>query len=171
MDPGLRIGLLALSSLALFLVAAKFHGRAVRLVREYEGYLEVDFRRENPPFVEALWRRDRLRFWSLAALAVVLGGLLLAAGRSDALVPAWRPALRPIAIGTLALIAWPLIVAFLAEGLWLTLERLRQMRRVAPAPSSTAQGPRWARDARRGTLSLLLASGVLAFAVVWLAVA
>lgn len=170
MDAGLRVALLAAASLALLVLAAKFHGRAVRLVREYEGYLDVDFRRRNPPFVEALWRRDRIRFWSLALVSVALGGLLLASGASASLVPEWRAGLRPIALGAFALVAWPLACAFVAEGTWLTLEQALRMRRVAPPKSSPAQDPRWARNAQRGTVLLLLTVGALGVAIARLAI-
>src|SRR5262245_176985 len=59
----------------VFLVAAKLHGRQLRLERERAGYMHVTFgrRAQNPPFVVALWRRERFIFWPTAAvLAIVL---------------------------------------------------------------------------------------------------
>src|SRR5438045_8903489 len=56
---------------ATFLVAAKAHGRQLRIERELAGYWEVSFRARNPAFVEALWRRERIVYWSLAAVAAI----------------------------------------------------------------------------------------------------
>lgn len=61
----MEIILLVPASLALILAAAKAHGREVRLAREAAGILQVDFGRDNGPFVNALWRRDRRRYWTL----------------------------------------------------------------------------------------------------------
>lgn len=67
---------LAAATVLLVLVAAKAHGRQVRLLRERAGIMAVDFRKDNGPVVEAIWRRDRLRFWVTAAAlgAVAVGG-------------------------------------------------------------------------------------------------
>lgn len=71
----------AILTLPLLLVAAKAHGRQVRLERERAGYHDVVFGGENAPFVEALWRRDRVAFWTAAPLAMVtLGALAWLAG-------------------------------------------------------------------------------------------
>jgi hypothetical protein len=69
--------LLGMSLVAWILVAAKAHGRQIRLEREALGFFHVDFRGENPPEVEAIWRRDRRLFWATLAS---LGAILLAAG-------------------------------------------------------------------------------------------
>lgn len=67
--------LAAAPAVAALLVAAKAHGRQVRLLRERAGHFEVTFGGSNPPFVEALWRADRIRFWSTVPLAAAaLGG-------------------------------------------------------------------------------------------------
>ncbi|HEX2734309.1 MAG TPA: hypothetical protein VHM70_22020 [Polyangiaceae bacterium] len=56
-----------------FLVSAKLHGRELRLEREAAGYHQVVFGGQNPPWVEALWHAERVRFWSwTAGLALVL---------------------------------------------------------------------------------------------------
>ena len=63
------------TAVVIFLAAAKLHGRQLRLEREHAGVMSVDFRRrsENPPFVVALWRKDRWTFWPVAAaVAMVL---------------------------------------------------------------------------------------------------
>ncbi len=100
-------------SVVTFIVAAKAHGRQVRLERERVGHTQVVFGGENPPFVEALWKRDRVRFWSVAALVfAVVAVLVLTASSID--VP------RPLGGGTLGA-AWsmlflPLVTAFLFCG-------------------------------------------------------
>lgn len=57
----------------LFLVAAKLHGRELRLEREARGIREVSFGRgaKNDPFVVALWRRERYIFWPIAAVCAL----------------------------------------------------------------------------------------------------
>jgi len=60
-------------AVVIFLAAAKLHGRQLRLEREHAGVMSVDFRRrsENPPFVVALWRKDRWTFWPVAAAVAI----------------------------------------------------------------------------------------------------
>ncbi|HEX2065871.1 MAG TPA: hypothetical protein VHI93_03570 [Candidatus Thermoplasmatota archaeon] len=55
----------AVAALALVLAAAKAHGRQLRLERTQAGHPHADFRGGNDPWVEALWRRDRILFWAL----------------------------------------------------------------------------------------------------------
>src|SRR2546422_4443113 len=77
--PGLFWIELGLGVVLLFL-SAKAHGRQIRLERGLEGYMEGDFMKENPPWVEALWRKDRRRFWPTFALAIAVlsaAGLLI----------------------------------------------------------------------------------------------
>ena len=94
--------LAALLTAPLFLVAAKAHGRQVRLEREGAGYHDVTFGGDNAPFVEALWRRDRVAFWTIAPLAALaLGAILWARGAG-----AW----------TLLALPWGMVAAFLALG-------------------------------------------------------
>jgi hypothetical protein len=73
------LGLVAASTLAWFLTSAKTHGREIRLERELQGIDEVDFRRSTPnhPWVEELWRRDRIGYWTRATAAFVLIGAML----------------------------------------------------------------------------------------------
>src|SRR5690349_19131953 len=59
--------------LALILLAAKAHGRQIRLEREAKGVFSVDFRAQNPPEVEAIWRRDRRTFWPAAVVVATAG--------------------------------------------------------------------------------------------------
>ncbi|HUR67902.1 MAG TPA: hypothetical protein VM370_01545 [Candidatus Thermoplasmatota archaeon] len=94
----------ALVGIAALLVSAKAHGRQVRLEREAAGYHSVEFGGTNPAFVEALWRRDRLRFWPLVgALSFVLGAA------------AWW--WRGPALALVAGLLWAPIVGFLYAGL------------------------------------------------------
>lgn len=95
----------ALAGLPLVVLAAKIHGRQLRLERTAQGLGgDVDFR-DPPPSVALLWRRDRIRYWiTLPALALVLPAL------GAALRLAWPQALL------LALVAAPTL-AFAALGL------------------------------------------------------
>lgn len=69
--------LLGMALVAWILLAAKAHGRQVRLEREALGVFTVDFRGSNPPEVEAIWKRDRRIFWPTM---VVLSAGLVAVG-------------------------------------------------------------------------------------------
>src|SRR5688500_3490211 len=74
------------TSLALFLAAAKAHGRELRLERVAQGIESVVFGGTNPAFVEELWRAERLRFWIAAPIAAaVIGAFLRSRGH------AWGP--------------------------------------------------------------------------------
>lgn len=85
----MKIAILVIASVVLFLLAAKVHGRALRLEREAMGVMHVTFGGgpgANPPEVEALWSADRWRFWPLTGvLAVVLAAAAFAFTRSGAL--------------------------------------------------------------------------------------
>lgn len=63
------------AALALVLAASKAHGRQLRLERTEAGHPEADFRGPNDPWVEALWRNDRIGFWTLF-LALGAAGLI-----------------------------------------------------------------------------------------------
>jgi hypothetical protein len=106
-----KLALLIVASFVVFLVAAKVHGRALRLEREAMGFHSVTFGGANPPEVEALWRADRVRFWPLAgALAALLAGGAFWLTRS----PAWA---------ALAALAWGPSLAFFACAILSTLRR------------------------------------------------
>ena len=93
------------ASVATLLLAAKAHGRQLLLVREAAGFHDVAFAGDNPPFVVALWRADRRRYWSLAGAFAVLFGVGLAL-------------LRVAAPGLLlAVTLWAPTAAFAAAGL------------------------------------------------------
>lgn len=100
----MRTALLVLTSIVLFLAAAKAHGRELRLEREAAGVSHVDFGRRNPPVVEAIWRAERIRFWiatPIFALAFV--------------VACWRLGASH-AISALAIVAWSPSCAFVVLG-------------------------------------------------------
>jgi hypothetical protein len=104
---GMTRWLTLVSSLAAFVAAAKTHGRQVRLERELAGYHEVHFGGSNPPFVEALWRRESVAFWSVSlvlAVAWLVFGTLSGRFKGWSL---WVPALL-----------WAPTLAFVATGLW-----------------------------------------------------
>lgn len=103
-------------SLAALGAAAKAHGRQIRLERERAGYTRVVFGGDNPAFVVALWRRDRVRLWSVAA-AVALA--------ATALHLAHLGPLRG-GLGTAqALLLAPMLAGFVVSGLasWAALLR------------------------------------------------
>jgi hypothetical protein len=102
----MRITILFLLSATLFLVAAKSHGRQLRLEREAAGYSSVSFTAANPPYVEELWRAERVRFWTATLIfaALVLAGLW---GRERVAflavaVAGWAPALSFVVNGLLS---------------------------------------------------------------------
>ncbi|MHB8606596.1 MAG: hypothetical protein ACYDCK_15240 [Thermoplasmatota archaeon] len=95
---------LILASVGLLLTAAKTHGRALRLEREREGVMDVEFGAEtNGAFVDAMWARDRVRYWTMTPLAaLVMGGsLFLRHGLALAIVGAllWAPTLAFLVLG------------------------------------------------------------------------
>ena len=140
--------LLALATAALVLVAAKAHGRQVRLEREQQGVFAVDFRGRNPEVVERIWRTDRRIFWPAFAALAVFGAaavLLLALSPSD------------LVGGFLATTAWAFAAAFLVAGLssWARMARLKQ----GPLP--------WRRRATAGSVAWWLAAAAAAALVAW----
>jgi hypothetical protein len=153
----------------LLLLTAKAHGRQIRLERELEGYLEVDFRRDNPPWVEALWRKDRRRFWATFTLAIVVlsaVALLTLPPRFGA-EPLGSPALGAVVLGGFL---WPLIVAFVSNGIQSAV-RLRtalNQRTANGSRRTRVQGERgpWLRGAVRGTIGYWgSVAGIVAIAV------
>ena len=61
------------AAVALILVAAKAHGRQLRIERTQAGYPTADFRGPSEPFVESLWRTDRIGFWTLFVALAAAG--------------------------------------------------------------------------------------------------
>ena len=103
-----------IASVAAYLLAAKAHGLQLRVERELAGYFEVTFRAKNPDFVEALWSRERIIYWSIAA-ALIAGGIAYGFLASR---KAWPLPLQRSRVGLFLLsVAWPLTAAFLIAGL------------------------------------------------------
>lgn len=120
----------------VIVAAAKAHGRQVRMERELEGHFNVDFRADNPPWVERLWKRDRIVYWSAFALMLGLG---------------WQAGLQTALIGGLALIllaAWALVGAFFTAGI---ASLARFARAVRTKPLVRAERGPWLRAAWRGS--------------------
>ncbi len=139
----------------LLYLTAKAHGRQIRLEREFEGYMEVDFMKENPPWVEALWRKDRRRFWPTFAVATVVlsaTGLLVLPGRFGT-EPFGNPFLGAV---LLTGFLWPIVIAFTSNGIQSALRLRTTLSRETSIGHQRAsvhrkEGP-WARSALRGTL-------------------
>jgi hypothetical protein len=101
----MRWALFAGSSLVLFLSAAKAHGRELRLERLAAGFDHVIFGGDNPAFIDALWRAERVRFWIAApALAAALLALLKTRGIATG----------PAALGA---VVWASALAFAGCGI------------------------------------------------------
>lgn len=146
-------GLSVLVALVLLvLAAAKAHGRQVRLARERFGIRDVDFRRDNGPIVEGIWRRDRALFWtgagSAAAFLIPSAALGLAFTR-------WPVA---GAVGIAAVLAF--VAGFVFAG---GVEFVRHTVRHGPADPPTLPLDR---QASLGWWALVAMAGAL----VWVAV-
>jgi hypothetical protein len=92
------------ASVATFILAAKAHGRELRLEREAAGILRVVFGGDNPPFVDALWAAERLRFWiATPLLSLTLAVVLVIAGASRSTIAlaslSWAPAVVLMVLG------------------------------------------------------------------------
>jgi hypothetical protein len=128
--------LAAVATVALVLVAAKAHGRQIRLEREQQGYFRVDFRSQNPAAVEAIWRMDRRIFWPTFALGAAFAVFYAVM----ALFP------RDLAVAGF-IVAWSFAAAFAVAGLasWLRMARRDQ----GPLP--------WRKRAQQGSVGWWLA--------------
>ncbi len=171
--PGLFWIELGLGVVLLFL-SAKSHGRQIRLEREREGYMEVDFMKENPPWVEALWRKDRRRYWATVPVAIAV--LLLLGVPTLPLRFGTEPLGNPI-LGTIIVAGflWPLVVAFTSNGIQSALRlrtALNQGGRDRPeGPPEHPESTPWRRAARRVTIwywALVLAIGGVAVVVAFI---
>jgi hypothetical protein len=140
------------STILWFLIAAKTHGRQIRLEREYRGIDRVDFRREteNHPWLEALWQKDRQGYWPIAGIGVVVIAIAL-------FLSEWIERWAIIPFSVLAAMG----IAFLVQG-------ARSHHRLAAdlrsgVTESFGPNPRhanddWKRGARRGTLRWFFAT-------------
>lgn len=151
-------------SVGLLLLAAKSHGRQIRVERERAGFFEVSFGRAaaNPPWVEALWRGDRWRFWTVFPLAAVALATLLVtrSGEADAALPFESDAFAPPlwALLLVATLLWAPVASFTFCGLW-SYARLLRLRRDPSqgGPKSAAivapPASEWWRPALWGSLA------------------
>ena len=173
--PGLvsHLGALSVSaaaglSVAVFLLAAKSHGRQLRLERELEGYHEVVFGGTNPRFVEALWQEDRAVYWMLFPIAAGVPGLtFMAASVLGWLRSLTYPAILLILLGILL---WAFIVSFFGCGM-LSIRRFARALRDGSVGGETRESrarrerPDWLAQARRGTAAFWVTTVALALAV------
>jgi hypothetical protein len=147
------------ASAVAFVLAAKAHGRQIRLERELQGYHQVVFGGSNPPFVEALWRADRVRYWSITAglAAGAVGLFFLARARG------WHWPFLGGGGGSAAWLAlWGApVVAFITCGLWSLGRFVRAVEQKAGAVEAG-----WASEAIQGS-TVWFAAAVLAAVLVF----
>ena len=97
------------AAVALILVAAKAHGRQLRIERVQAGHAEADFRGGNDPWVETLWRNDRIGLWTLF-VALAAAAMLWAIASTGSLG-------APLFWGRLLVgVSWALAGAFFVMG-------------------------------------------------------
>ncbi|MHB8585325.1 MAG: hypothetical protein ACYDDF_05755 [Thermoplasmatota archaeon] len=124
---------LAGASVVLLLLAAKTHGRQLRLERELQGVTDVAFdATTDPPWLAALWSRERRQYWTFVPVASVVGGVIaFVGGRDDLAVVAaflWSPTLGLLGLGFVSLRRFNRALA----------ERME-----APGPDSTGRADPW----------------------------
>jgi hypothetical protein len=154
---------------ATFLAAAKTHGRQVRLERELAGYWHVTFGAQNPPFVETLWRRERLLYWAIVVVVAfgTVGFRLLAPRFAWWLPIEGAPSGRSFIGAVFLHVLAPLTVAFVATGL-LSLARFASAARAGM--SVTGEHPQgWLSQAAWGSagwwfLTIAMAAALSIFA-------
>jgi hypothetical protein len=146
-----RLWVLALG-VATFLASAKTHGRQLRLERELAGYWHVTFSARNPPWVEALWHRERLILWSLVAVLALLAiGFRVLAPRLGWPLPLGAPGGKPTPAGSFFLyIVLPAIGGFVLAGA-LGLVRFASAAGVDDGGASLRPAD-WMRDAVWGSV-------------------
>ncbi|HLE47074.1 MAG TPA: hypothetical protein VI818_02160, partial [Candidatus Thermoplasmatota archaeon] len=149
------------------------HGRQIRLERELHGHWDVEFGKPNAPFVESLWKRDRLRFWlNIARFSPFFVFGLSAWAASDLRLPGVEGDQRFgefAAVILVSVVLWTPIVAFL----WNATSSQRRLNEALQEPhphehtltrsqAMEHERPRWLRDAGRGTWAwtMLSAAGV-----------
>lgn len=121
--------MMALLGVASFLAAAKTHGRQLRLEREWAGIWTVDFGGGNPPFVEALWRRERFLFWGTLVVLVAASFVVRA-------VSSRFP--RGVDLALAAHLVLPFVTAFVLTGLASVIRFALATRRAGPASADAA---------------------------------
>ncbi|MES2155333.1 MAG: hypothetical protein V4510_09385 [bacterium] len=122
------------ATLALILISAKAHGRQIRLERERFGVWRVDFRADNDARVEALWRRDRVWFWGLYPIFLLVGLVVVAVWvkPEGAAWAAW------IAVAA----GWALCGSFIAMGLASSFRLMQAMKEGVPSEEWRRAGHR-----------------------------
>jgi urea transporter len=155
----LKVAVVAASVIA-FLMATKAHGRQLRLERQLAGYWDVTFGAQNPPFVEALWWRERIVVWSIAiALAVMAMGYVYVARQRGWPLPlaetGWLAVLWTV-------LAAPAVLAFTVSG-------FASAARFASQLSRMASSPEWVPRAVAGSVAWWVATVGIAAAVAVLA--
>ncbi len=151
------------ASVVAFILAAKAHGRQIRLERELEGHHHVVFGTgTNPPYVEALWRADRVLYWSIVAgVAVTILGLY-ALSRAQG----WRWPFLHGGGGSVAwLVVWgSTVTAFLTCGFW----SLVRFRGAVSAKLAGTVDAEWVSESLQGSAwwftAAVLATGLVLFA-------
>jgi hypothetical protein len=150
---------------ATFLVAAKTHGRQLRLERELTGYWHVTFGAQNPAFVEALWRRERFLYWSVAAIlaACTIAFRLLAPRFEWPLPLVATSGGRSILVALLLHVVAPLTAAFVVTGLLSVVRFVLAAR--AGSEATAARPDDWMSGALWGTagwwaLTLVMCAGL-----------
>jgi hypothetical protein len=97
------------ASFVTFILAAKAHGRELRLERVVAGIEQVSFGGSNPAFVDALWAAERMRFWvATPILSVVLIVALALAGTSRWTIGfaslLWAPSVVFVVLGVASIV-------------------------------------------------------------------
>jgi hypothetical protein len=100
--------LYGVASFATFILAAKAHGRELRLERVAAGIQQVTFGGDNPAFVDALWATERLRFWvATPILSLILVVVLALAGASRSTIGfaslLWAPSAVFMVLGVMSI--------------------------------------------------------------------
>jgi hypothetical protein len=105
----MKILLYGVASFATFILAAKAHGRELRLERVAAGIQQVTFGGDNPSFVDALWAEERLRFWvTTPILSLALAVVLALAGASRTTIGfatlLWAPSAVFMVLGLMSIV-------------------------------------------------------------------
>lgn len=149
--PPLSFWLAVAGHVGWFLLAAKIHGRSIRVERELRGHVIVSFGRDaqNHPWVEALWRKDRIRFWSTVATLAPIVFASVAIGETLGWPSPFR-GIPVIAAASAAAVFWSMTAAFLANALASSVRFSRDVR-DASLPGPEPDRDDWIRRLAQGT--------------------